>query len=90
MSFFYPFFVLLQLDCTFLRQSLSERVSELEAANRLANAELAEYRAESAHLKNQQATVRRLEERNKQLELQVIIILFILRCINNSFLFGFL
>jgi hypothetical protein len=33
--------------------------------------ELEEYRAESAHLKNQQATIRRLEERNRQLEQQV-------------------
>jgi homeobox protein cut-like len=34
--------------------------------------ELEEYRAESAHLRNQQATVRRLEERNRQLEQQVL------------------
>ena len=33
--------------------------------------ELEEYRSEAAHLKNQQATVRRLEERNRSLELQV-------------------
>jgi homeobox protein cut-like len=33
--------------------------------------ELEEYRAEAAHLKNQQATIRRLEERNRQLEQQV-------------------
>jgi homeobox protein cut-like len=33
--------------------------------------ELEEYRAEAAHLKNQQATIRRLEERNRQLEQQM-------------------
>ena len=33
--------------------------------------ELEEFRAEAAHLKNQQATIRRLEERNRQLEQQV-------------------
>ena len=33
--------------------------------------ELEEYRSEAAHLKNQQATVRRLEERNRLLEQQV-------------------
>lgn len=33
--------------------------------------ELEEYRTEATHLKNQQATIRRLEERNRQLEQQV-------------------
>lgn len=33
--------------------------------------ELEEFRTESMHLKNQQATIRRLEERNRQLEQQV-------------------
>lgn len=33
--------------------------------------ELEEYRAEATHLKNQQATIRRLEERTRQLEQQV-------------------
>jgi len=34
--------------------------------------ELEEFRTEATHLKNQQATIRRLEERNRQLEQQVI------------------
>lgn len=33
--------------------------------------ELEEFRTEATHLKNQQATIRRLEERNRQLEQQV-------------------
>ena len=47
-------------------------MAELESENRKMKHELEEYRAESAHLRNQQATVRRLEERNRQLEQQVI------------------
>lgn len=48
------------------------KFSELEAENRKMKVELEEYRTEAAHLKNQQATIRRLEERNRQLELQVL------------------
>jgi homeobox protein cut-like len=33
--------------------------------------ELEEFRTEATHLKNQQATIRRLEERNRQLEQQM-------------------
>ena len=33
--------------------------------------ELEEFRTEATHLKNQQATIRRLEDRNRQIELQV-------------------
>ncbi|EFJ26077.1 hypothetical protein SELMODRAFT_173154 [Selaginella moellendorffii] len=47
------------------------RVSELESENRKMRQELEEFRTEAAHLKNQQATLRRLEERNRQLELQM-------------------
>ncbi|KAF7851913.1 hypothetical protein BT93_L1627 [Corymbia citriodora subsp. variegata] len=47
------------------------KFSELEAENRKMKVELEEFRAEAAHLKNQQATIRRLEERNRQLELQM-------------------
>lgn len=46
-------------------------MAELESENRKMKQELEEYRAEAAHLKNQQATVRRLEERNRLLEQQV-------------------
>jgi len=46
-------------------------LSELESENRKMNLELEEYRTEATHLKNQQATIRRLEERNRQLEQQV-------------------
>ncbi|XP_056175314.1 protein CASP isoform X1 [Syzygium oleosum] len=47
------------------------KFSELEAENRKMKVELEEFRTEAAHLKNQQATIRRLEERNRQLELQM-------------------
>lgn len=46
-------------------------MAELESENRKMKQELEEYRSEAAHLKNQQATVRRLEERNRLLEQQV-------------------
>eukprot|EP00850_Spirogloea_muscicola_P010406 SM000061S19233 [mRNA] locus=s61:261247:266684:- [translate_table: standard] len=49
----------------------SSRVGELEQDNRRMKQELEEFRAESAHLRNQQATVRRLEERNRLLEQQM-------------------
>ncbi|KAJ3672902.1 hypothetical protein LUZ60_006276 [Juncus effusus] len=48
-----------------------QKLSELESENRKMKLELEEYRTESAHLKNQQATIRRLEERNRQLEQQM-------------------
>lgn len=47
------------------------KFSESEAENRKMKVELEEFRTEAAHLKNQQATIRRLEERNRQLELQM-------------------
>lgn len=47
------------------------KLSELEAENRKMKVELEEFRTEATHLKNQQATIRRLEERNRQLEQQV-------------------
>ncbi|GLT46916.1 hypothetical protein SLA2020_206430 [Shorea laevis] len=46
------------------------KLSELESENRKMKIELEEFRTEATHLKNQQATIRRLEERNRQLELQ--------------------
>lgn len=46
----------------------ASKVAELELENRKMKQELEEYRSEAAHLKNQQATVRRLEERNRSLE----------------------
>lgn len=49
----------------------STRTGELEQENRKMKQELEQFRTESAHLKNQQATVRRLEERNRQLEQQM-------------------
>jgi Tfp pilus assembly protein PilO len=52
-------------------QDEDQKLSELETENRKMKLELEEYRAEAAHLKNQQATIRRLEERNRQLEQQV-------------------
>ncbi|GKV25079.1 hypothetical protein SLEP1_g34574 [Rubroshorea leprosula] len=47
------------------------KLSELESENRKMKVELEEFRTESMHLKNQQATIRRHEERNRQLELQM-------------------
>ncbi|KAL2630870.1 hypothetical protein R1flu_015556 [Riccia fluitans] len=50
---------------------LATKVGELEIENRKMKQELEEFRTEAAHLKNQQATVRRLEERNRLLEQQM-------------------
>ncbi|KAJ0974913.1 hypothetical protein J5N97_016878 [Dioscorea zingiberensis] len=47
------------------------KLTELESENRKMKLELEEYRTEATHLKNQQATIRRLEERNRQLEQQM-------------------
>ncbi|XP_062116954.1 protein CASP isoform X2 [Humulus lupulus] len=47
------------------------KLSELELENRKMKVELEEFRTEATHLKNQQATIRRLEERNRQLEQQM-------------------
>ncbi|KAI5314314.1 hypothetical protein L3X38_043490 [Prunus dulcis] len=47
------------------------KLSELESENRKMKVELEEFRTEATHLKNQQATIRRLEERNRQLEQQM-------------------
>jgi homeobox protein cut-like len=47
------------------------KLSDLESENRKMKVELEEFRTESTHLKNQQATVRRLEERTRQLEQQM-------------------
>ncbi|XP_031105828.1 protein CASP-like [Ipomoea triloba] len=54
--------------------SISEKdlkLSELESENRKMKVELEEFRMEATHLKNQQATIRRLEERCRQLEQQM-------------------
>jgi len=56
-------------------QDQDQKLSELETENRKMKLELEEYRAEATHLKNQQATIRRLEERNRQLEQQVCSVL---------------
>ncbi|KAL6973556.1 hypothetical protein U1Q18_027742 [Sarracenia purpurea var. burkii] len=47
------------------------KLSELESDNRKMKLELEEFRTEATHLKNQQATIRRLEERTRQLEQQM-------------------
>ncbi|KAL6529862.1 hypothetical protein OROGR_015485 [Orobanche gracilis] len=47
------------------------RLSELESENRKMKVELEEFRTESTHLKNQQATIKRFEERTRQLEQQM-------------------
>lgn len=53
------------------KQEQDVKHSELEMENHKMRLELEEYRTEATHLKNQQATIRRLEERNRQLEQQV-------------------
>ncbi|XP_058107939.1 protein CASP isoform X2 [Magnolia sinica] len=47
------------------------KLSELEAENRKMKVELEEFRAEATHLKNQHATIRRLEEHTRRLEQQM-------------------
>ncbi len=49
-------------------QDASARVAEVEGAAERASRELAEYKAESAELRNQDLTIRRLEERVRGLE----------------------
>ena len=55
----------------FFIQEQDLKLSDLESEKRKMKVELEEFRTEAAHLKNQQATIRRLEERNRQLEQQV-------------------
>ncbi|MFS7892623.1 hypothetical protein Hanom_Chr00s000685g01654951 [Helianthus anomalus] len=47
------------------------KIADLESENRKMKVELEEFRTEATHLKNQQATIRRLEERTRQLEQQM-------------------
>lgn len=47
------------------------KFSDIESENRKMKVELEEFRTEATHLKNQQATIRRLEERTRQLEQQM-------------------
>ncbi|KAL7589408.1 protein CASP [Lactuca sativa] len=47
------------------------KILEVESENRKMKVELEEFRTEATHLKNQQATIRRLEERTRQLEQQM-------------------
>ena len=61
----------------FSLQEQDLKLSELESENRKMKVELEEFRTEATHLKNQQATIRRLEERNRQLEQQVTISLYV-------------
>lgn len=58
-------------------QEQDVKISELESDNRKMKVELEEFRAEASHLKNQQSTIRRLEERNRQLEQQVFLECFL-------------
>ena len=52
-------------------QEASARSAELEAATRRMAAELADFKAESKQLRNQELTIRRLEERARSLEAQL-------------------
>ena len=67
----------MQLNLLFdVFQEQERKLSELESENRKMKVELEEFRTEATHLKNQQSTIRRLEERNRQLEQQVGQLLF--------------
>lgn len=68
----------------FSLQEQDLKLSELESENRKMKVELEEFRTEATHLKNQQATIRRLEERNRQLEQQVTISLYAVMNDDNS------
>lgn len=57
-----------------MHQEKDLKISDLESENRKMKVELDEFRTEAAHLKNQQATIRRLEDRTRQLELQVLLL----------------
>lgn len=52
-------------------QEASARCAELEAAARRLAGELADFKAESKELRNQELTIRRLEERARTLEAQL-------------------
>lgn len=64
-------------------QEKDSKLSELEFENRKMKVELEEFRMEATHLKNQQATIRRLEERCRQLEQQASIYIHIYPYIYN-------
>ena len=67
----------MQLNLLFdVFQEQERKLSEVESENRKMKVELEEFRTEATHLKNQQSTIRRLEERNRQLEQQVGQLLF--------------
>lgn len=53
-------------------QESAARLAEVEAVATRSARELAEYKAESSQLKNQDLTIRRLEERARQLEAQLL------------------
>ena len=58
--------------CRLLPQDASARVAEVEATAAKASRELAEYKAESSELRNQDLTIRRLEERVRSLEADLL------------------
>lgn len=53
------------------KQETASRSADLEAQARKMAQELAEFKAESTELKNQALTIRRLEERTRNLEAQL-------------------
>lgn len=67
----------LLLPSFLLIQEKDAKLFELESENRKMKVELEEFRTESTHLKNQQATIRRLEDRTRQLEQQVTRCLYV-------------
>lgn len=62
------------------------KLSKLESENWKMRVELEEFRTDAMHSMNQFATIRRLEEPNRQLELQAI--LFCWRSITSTYTFN--
>lgn len=58
--------------CACLLQESAGHVAEVEAEAAKTARELADFKAESAGLRNQDLTLRRLEEKNRSLETQLV------------------
>ena len=56
---------------SYMTQEAGARAAEMEAAATKMAGELAEYKAESKELHNQEHTIRRLEDRTRSLEAQL-------------------
>ena len=61
----------MRADPSHMTQEAGARAAEMEAAATKMAGELAEYKAESKELHNQELTIRRLEDRTRSLETQL-------------------